>query len=443
MSIYRDRTAVRCWFGALLLAAAAWCADSATAWAMGWRPQGIIEHLGLALGSVAVLAVLAALAEPHARAAMRRRAPDGLLFLGVSAILIVMLEVTAAWLEPALRPGAPFHTRGVLRQEIFYPDPVALPGIEGATRYTTLDSGVRAMRPPAADDFQLLCLGGSTTECVYLDDSETWPALLERALRSGPGRPVWVGNVGISGFDTREHLRFLRESRLLRGVTAVVVQPGVNDLWRYLAGEDDAIDYARFASPSDAPPPNPDRDARTGWRPLWTRARLIQLWHTWRQPPPAPERREGIGGGEYTLRRERRAAAVRTTALPPLAQGLAQYRERITALIAAGRARGVTLVFSTQPVLWDAALPPDVAARCWFGWLPDGRYLTLDTLRTAMDAYNTALQDVCAAQQVACVDLGAMNGNPAYFYDDCHFTEAGARAVAEALAPAVRQVLSR
>jgi lysophospholipase L1-like esterase len=32
------------------------------------------------------------------------------------------------------------------------------------------------------------------------------------------------------------------------------------------------------------------------------------------------------------------------------------------------------------------------------------------------------------------VDLDHLNSDPALFYDDCHFNEAGARAVAEAVA---------
>ena len=50
-----------------------------------------------------------------------------------------------------------------------------------------------------------------------------------------------------------------------------------------------------------------------------------------------------------------------------------------------------------------------------------------------MDAYDEALMTVCTEMNVACADLSSMNGSPEYFYDDCHFTEAGAAEVARLL----------
>jgi hypothetical protein len=216
------------------------------------------------------------------------------------------------------------------------------------------------------------------------------------------------------------------------------VQPGINDLWRYLANEDEEIDFGRFAPPTS----EVDTKAKESWRPLWSRARLIQLYHTLLMNAPEVDEAEaeGVGGTEYQIRRGRRAAATITNTLPPLEAGRATYRNRIRALIDAGHARNIKLVFTTQPVLWADTLPPDVAARCWFGWLESGQYLSLGSLRQAMDTYNETLIKICAENKVTCVDLATMNGNPNYFYDDCHFTEAGATEVARLLAPHVKPI---
>jgi len=58
-----------------------------------------------------------------------------------------------------------------------------------------------------------------------------------------------------------------------------------------------------------------------------------------------------------------------------------------------------------------------------------------------MDQYNAALLDTCAKRGVPCVDLVPLNGNPEWFYDDCHFTEAGAVRVAGRIAPALADLL--
>lgn len=416
--------------------------DSAYAFALGWRPHGAVETAVSALAAAwACSAVLVLHSGVRGRLAGLWR--ELLLLLAAVLLCWPLLEFAASRADRARRPPAPFHTRGANVHDTFEPDPAYLPGIYGPSRFSTGPDGIRAAALPAGGQIRVLCIGGSTTECVYLDDTETWPALLPAQVGGTP--PIWVGNVGISGFDTEDHLRFVEESPLLDGVAALVVQPGINDLWRFLAGEVEAMDYGRFAEPVDGVDGANQVGATAArpYRPWWTRSWLIQLYHTLRQPPPRPEEREGVGGTEYQIRREKRAAAELTGDLPPLGPGLDAYRGRIEALVAACHARGVPVLFTTQAVVWRDGLPPEAAARCWFGWLPDGRYLTLGALRQAMGRYNTALAEVCAHAGAPCVDLSPLNGDPGLFYDDCHFTELGARRVAERVGPVLGSLLGR
>jgi hypothetical protein len=85
-------------------------------------------------------------------------------------------------------------------------------------------------------------------------------------------------------------------------------------------------------------------------------------------------------------------------------------------------------------VFWKADLDRENEALLWFGQMEDGRYLSVDQLRTGMDRYNETLSRVCREQGVELIDLSRLNGDPAIFYDDCHFTETGAREVAAMVA---------
>jgi len=417
--------------------------ESARAAFGGWRPEGNIEH-GLLLLFALWLAGGAFLFARTIRRRVGRLWRELLLLAAVSVFCWATLEVGAHLADRALRPEFPFHTRGPNLHLTHQINAADIPGIPGPSQFSTGPDGVRAAAPPTPEQHRrVLCIGGSTTECVYLDDRKTWPAQLEEAAARLLGRDdLWVGNVGISGYDTRDHLTFLRESPLARNVDLLVVQPGINDLWRFLAGEEGHTNFARFAppaedlasAPAEAAPPAPPR-------PLWTRSRVIQLVHTLRAEAPETAMQEGIGGLEYQIRRERRAAASLTDTLPDLAPGLDGYRARLRAIIDACAARGIPVLFITQPVLWREDLPESAAALCWFGWLEDGRYLTLGALREAIDRYNAALLETCREAGVPCVDLSPMNGNPAHFYDDCHFTEAGAKEVAERVAPALAALL--
>lgn len=406
--------------------------DTAAGLASGWRPEGRVEQAGLALTLILAAGGVMGGGIAWQRGCGKWR--EYVLLAVASAGAWLLLEAGAGYLNAQLRPQNAFHTRGPLQQQVFHPDPVFLPGISGPTRYSTLENGIRALRNFTDNDrFRMLCIGGSSTECVYLDDAKTWPARIEAILREeAPNCGVWVGNVGISGFDTREHLRFLEESPLLDRIQVLVIQPGINDLWRYLASEEEAIHYNRFEAASvpetAAPAPKPM------WQPLWTRTRMIQAYHALRAAAPAPMMQEGIGGTEYAIRRERRAASRIVEEGPDLTRGLAEYRTRLARVVQLCRNRGITPVFTTQPVLWADDLPEAVQARCWFGWLANGDYLSIPALRAAMDAYNEALTMLCAEQGVLCVSLDAMNGVQEYFYDDCHFTEAGAHAVAQHVA---------
>lgn len=428
------------WIGLPLLLAA----DTLVSLAAGWRPYGSIEALGL-LGialtnGFAIVAILI----PTIRTRLTRRAPEAALLLFSAVIAWALLEFGAHTIEKRLNTDREFHTRGPNVTMVFKPHPDLFMGITGESVYTTDRRGIRAPYPPdQKHSTRILCIGGSTTECTYLDNGETWPALLMKELNGGrEDGPVWVGNVGVSGYATWQHLAFVEQSPLLSDVNLVVLQPGINDLWRSIAGEEDQIRYDRFEpnAPRESPAPSEENPVETR-APLWTQSRVIQLWHTLRQPDPPAHHVEGVMGEEYFIRRDMRRKAEHTDALPDVSGKIAAYRARIRGIIDACRDRGVKAVFTTQPVLWRDDLTDDLKDRLWFGWTPDGQYLTVPRLRETIDQYNKALREVCNEAGVTVVDLDPISGTAEYFYDDCHFTEAGARAVADRVAPVVRDAL--
>jgi lysophospholipase L1-like esterase len=129
----------------------------------------------------------------------------------------------------------------------------------------------------------------------------------------------------------------------------------------------------------------------------------------------------------------RQAAEIDDSA-PDLSACLAQFERELNELVDACGARGVRLVLTTQPTLWRAGLHDADATLLWFGAQAGGHYLSIERLREGMDRYNEVVRRVCAKRGTPLVDLAELNGNPAMFYDDCHFTELGAERVAEAVA---------
>ncbi|MBF0432247.1 MAG: SGNH/GDSL hydrolase family protein [Fibrobacteria bacterium] len=54
-------------------------------------------------------------------------------------------------------------------------------------------------------EIDLLVVGGSTTDQRYIDDDETWDAVLEKCLHA-KGKDINIGNAGVDGRSTKGHI---------------------------------------------------------------------------------------------------------------------------------------------------------------------------------------------------------------------------------------------
>ncbi len=103
------------------------------------------------------------------------------------------------------------------------------------SRFSTNSLGIRGPEFSDADSYRILCVGASATECLYLDDGKTWPAVLMLILGDGDPR-IWVGNVGCSGTTAPQHALLLEQLPEAKMVDCWVVLCGINDLGQQLNG---------------------------------------------------------------------------------------------------------------------------------------------------------------------------------------------------------------
>lgn len=385
-----------------------------TAWrlAYGWRPAPGFERRVTAFVLVAGLAWFAVLALPPARRAIARR-------WSVLVLLSGLLLLTWAAVEQVI-PTAPFHRR-TPGSHVFTPDPRFVPGVSGDGRLSTNDLGVRGdPLPPRGDAYRILCVGGSTTEGLYLDDEETWAHLLQERLTKAWGRRVWVGNAGISGYATTEHLPFLERFDALSEMDCVVVMAGFND-----------FALMTFAERGKVRLP--------GETPGWAGSDLFKLIRSGLQTaaPGAPF--QDPAGRWLEERREVRRPAPKVSTLPELGPSLQTFDQRLDSLVALCEGHGIRTVLVNQAVLWRGDLPPAAEALLWIGWTRDrSAFYTAGALRGGMDAFNARVGGVAARRGVELIDISAVSGDLDSFYDDCHFTELGARRVAELMGARIR-----
>ncbi|NOX59143.1 MAG: hypothetical protein GXP29_09845, partial [Planctomycetes bacterium] len=124
-----------------------------------------LDYLAIGLLVAAIGFVLGAMV-------LRKR---GLLFRLVAVTYCVTLPLALA--ELFLRVTTQPRLYQPNMTQIEHPRPEVMPGITGESRFTMNALGLRG--PEWQEDaYKILCIGGSTTICTYLDDDETWPALL-------------------------------------------------------------------------------------------------------------------------------------------------------------------------------------------------------------------------------------------------------------------------
>ena len=351
------------------------------------------------------------------------------------------LAARAAFPPPAAARVWPPHLERVLR-----PDARIMPGVSGLSRFRVNSLGLRGEEPPTTPAYRIVCVGGSTTECLYLDQEEAWPAQLEARLRAA-GRAVWVGNAGRSGHRTREHRLQVRELvNLEPKLGALVVLAGVNDLCRRLAAaerydplapEKEELRSALMAEAFAVLPDGPDSPLpfyeQTGlWRlASWARARL-----------QGEVRGQDERGAVYVRWRARRAArSGLRSELPDLESALAEFRRNLEVIDATCRAAGVRLVLLSQPALWRSDLEPELERLCWMGGIGDYanvegcEYYSIAALAEGLRRYNAELAGFAAERGLELVDLEAeLAKDGSVFYDDVHLNEEGARQAAAVVA---------
>jgi len=380
----------------------------------------------------------------------RQRLFSGILLIGSVAVSLLIAELVLQRFSVAryyvLPPG--------LKQE-FHPVPETMPGVSGPSVYSVNAVGTRGSDWSDGRQFRILAVGGSTTECLYLDDSEAWPWLLEKRINESLGaEKVWVGNVGRSGHNTRNHI--LQVEKMLEQYSEIdllILMVGINDLALRLLQDSDYVPlseetnkyrqklfYRSFAlvPPMESALPFFQRLA------LWQQIRRIKKVII---KPGIEDSLQDETGEIYTQWRSfRQSATVLRAELPDLSSSLLEYAQNINTIIETARGHGVEVMLLTQPALYKENLGAELANLLWFGGVGNfqftagSEYYSIGAMARAMQAYNQVLLDACEQSGVSCVDLASrLPKDTTVFYDDVHLNESGAEKVAEIVAASILQ----
>jgi lysophospholipase L1-like esterase len=324
------------------------------------------------------------------------------------------------------------------------PMPNVMPGVGPLARFHVNSQGIIGQEWGAERDreYRILTVGGSTTECLYLDQEKSWPALVQTGLKeTADGRKVWVGNLGKAGHNSRDHLALMRLAIHQYDVDAVVILLGGNDMvHRLLQGDeydpnfvDDESRYkewikTRFA----AVPVSIESEGKFFFRraALWQLVRRIRRSYNDRYAPIVQD-----NTGDWLVElRGKRQHATQTEELPLLETALDEFERNVTAIVQEARRNSLRVVLLTQPTIWRETMTEEEDRLLWMGWRSDREFYSTAALAKAMEFYNQRLRQLCLKMDVECVDTATrLPRSLEVFYDDMHFNERGAQLLADQL----------
>jgi lysophospholipase L1-like esterase len=292
--------------------------------------------------------------------------------------------------------------------------------------------GFRGPEPPADGQHYLtiISIGGSTTECHFLNDDRAWPFLLGKDLAdSFPN--CWLNNAGLDGHSTYGHTLLLNDYVKKLRPAVVLFLTGINDV------ENDAPTFHDKLN---------TRGAVADWRHYIANNSevvnlLLNLARGWRA-----QKFNNTTNAMLVLDSNRRLIlpdTIMKARLALQAPYLAGYRQRLTGLADTCLAWHILPVFVTQPNQFgsgrDSLTGADLGA---YPVDPADKGINGELVWEILERYNDVVRSVCSEKGVPLIDLArSMPKNSLYFYDMSHFTNQGAEKVAAILAAALNPVL--
>ncbi len=316
-----------------------------------------------------------------------------------------------------------------------------LPGMSGSHSFTTNNMGFRGdslLDPKPPKEFRIFMVGGSTTECFYIDDQNDLSRVVERELSSvaPPGVVVRVYNAGLSGAASDDHVASISQRIVHFQPDLVVVFCGINDLLRSIYH----YDYRHYVEYRPA--------YRKPWYKRWSMhlqiTRRILLFRQRINPDARrlQEQRTLVTNYHPKIRLQRDAPV---TDDPPRTDERS-YATNLRTLAGIAKANDFELVFMTQQTTWNSAVDPEARNYHWMRYrapaperesdVPEtGVTFREDLMDLAMERLNDRMRGVAVEDSVPLYDLArTLPKSLQYFYDDCHFNTLGAATAAQGLA---------
>lgn len=330
-------------------------------------------------------------------------------------------------------------------QHTFHPDSTFFYGVYGVKNFSINSQGFRGEEFEDNSRKKYLCLGGSTTECLYLDDKETWQYKTQLLLDSRTELPPIIGSIGKSGCTTREHFVQLKYFVPQLGkIDGVILMVGLNDMMKRLSSDSLFENDFRFTPAVEDSFVNQiflSSKKETVW---WRKMQFFQLAQKFlhRTQKVEWENVQDDNGEIYkTWREHREHTSLIIDSFPDLSSALIEYERNLQLIYDETQKQRIKLVLINQATLYKDSMNEFENSLLWMGGIGEFQreknhaYYSAKVLNKAMQLYNERMKSFCSVHpHIKFIDLASqLEKDTSVFYDDCHFNESGARKVTKVI----------
>jgi len=275
----------------------------------------------------------------------------------------------------------------------------------------------------------IITVGGSTTECKFLNDNKTWPFLTGKFLENY-FRNIWLNNAGLDGHSTYGHQVLLNDYIIKLQPKVITFLVGVNDVETDQPSFHDKLntkgaypDFIHFITNNSEVISLVQNFAR-GWR--------AQKLNNTTQKLLAFDKNNDLILPDSVFEKR----------IEDQNKYLPGFQKRIEQLADTCIAHNILPVFITQPSLFGEGI--DSASGVNLETFKIEKDLNGKLLWQMLEKYNDVTKKICTEKNIPVIDLAhLMPKNSIYFYDQSHFTNVGAEKVAELISEQLKFVFDK
>jgi lysophospholipase L1-like esterase len=282
--------------------------------------------------------------------------------------------------------------------------------------HTKNNIGFRGPDKPAGFDslLTIIAVGGSTTECFYLQDDSCWTASLYKKLQPGFSS-LWMNNAGLQGHSTFGHYILINEYIKYLKPKVVLLLVGCNEVGR--------TDLFKGESVS-----------RKSWNAdlisiVRRKSEVVNLLLNLRRKHASDKKGVtdkylDLHHPQYKEYSARYCDSVADAETPVLNA----YKERLSGILDTLKANNITPVLISQPTLFgntkDSITGADLGL-CRMNDIYNGSLWW-----RLLSKYNEMTKTIALSRNICFIDLAnQLPKNSLYFYDVVHFTNEGSEKV--------------